>query len=57
MTKIGTSIDKVSKLLDVLDKHMKEKIARTLLVNFLKNVKVNKLLTCFVSITNSHWVA
>jgi hypothetical protein len=25
MTKIGTSIDKVSKLLDVLDKHMKEK--------------------------------
>jgi hypothetical protein len=25
MTKNGTNIDKVSKLLDVLDKHMKEK--------------------------------
>lgn len=45
MTKNGTSIDKVSKLLDVLDNHMKEKVcphtASELLKLFCFNHKIH----------------
>ncbi len=45
MTTIGTSIDKISKLLDVLDKHIKEENCRHTPKELLKEYENYDLLT------------